>query len=84
MDRWILQTSGKNKVEFILALIRSGGVVAIGFGSTRTVDIVLEFCRFRIRGVKNVVTRSRELKLPIDEVPIELGPSDDGKLRDVY
>jgi hypothetical protein len=35
--------------------------VAVGSGSTRVVDLVLEFCRFRVRGVEEVVTRSREL-----------------------
>jgi hypothetical protein len=55
VDRWILQTSGKNKDECLSTLISSGGVVAIGFGSTRTVDLVLEFHCFRIQGMKNVV-----------------------------
>jgi hypothetical protein len=35
--------------------------VVVGSGSTRVVDLVLEFHRFRIRGMENVVTRSREL-----------------------
>jgi hypothetical protein len=50
-DQW------KVKAECLSTLISSGGVVAVGSGSTRVVDLVLEFRHFRIRGVEKVVTR---------------------------
>jgi hypothetical protein len=34
--------------------------VVVGSGSTRVVDLMLEFHRFEVRGVEEVVTRSQE------------------------
>jgi hypothetical protein len=47
----------------------SGGIEAIGSGSTRVVDLVLEFRRFGIREVEEVVTRSRESWTPDSRSP---------------
>jgi hypothetical protein len=38
--------------------------VVVGSGSTRVIDLVLEFHHFGFRGVEEVVTRSRELRTP--------------------
>jgi hypothetical protein len=43
-DQW------KVKAECLSTLISSGGVVAVGSGSTRVVDLVLEFSSFQNSG----------------------------------
>jgi hypothetical protein len=69
VGHWILQTSREIKVECLLALISSGGIVVVGSGSTRVVDLVFEIFRFRIRGVEEVVTRNQELRTPNPRSP---------------
>jgi hypothetical protein len=49
-----LQTNGEVKDECLSTLISSGGVVAVGFGSMRAIDLALEFHYFKIRGVEKV------------------------------
>jgi hypothetical protein len=43
--------------------------VVVGSGSTRVVDLMLEFRRFKIRGMEEVVTRNRELRTPNSRSP---------------
>jgi hypothetical protein len=62
MGHWILQTNGKIKSECLLVFVSSGGIVVVGSGSTRVIDRVLKIIHFRSRGMKDVVTRSRELR----------------------
>jgi hypothetical protein len=61
VDHWILQISEKIKVECLSTLISLGGIVTVGFGSVRAIDLVLEFLCFIIWSVEDIVTQNREL-----------------------
>jgi hypothetical protein len=56
MNRRILHIRARVKVECPSTPISSGGIVSVGFGSMRVIDIMIEFFHFEVQGMEEVVT----------------------------